>query len=76
MSNFLGHKPNKQHVRALYECRNGKLVEAFTAKLAEVKDSLVKASDPVTVHRLQGKALLITEFLDAVEKSPEILERV
>jgi hypothetical protein len=76
MSNFLGHKPENQHVRALYECRNGKLVELFKAKLLEIQDSLVKASEPVTIHRLQGKALFIKEFLDAVEKSPEILERM
>ena len=76
MSNFLGHKPDSQHVRALYQCRDGRLVEVFKAKLAEIQDSLVKATDTVTIHRLQGKALLITEFLEAVEKSPEMLERI
>ena len=75
MSNFFGPRPDKQHVRVLYECRNSRLPEVFEAKLAEIQDSLVKASDTVTIHRLQGKALLIKEFLEAVEKSPEMLER-
>lgn len=76
MGSFFGHKPDKQHVRALYECRNTKIVGAFAAKLSETTESLIKATDQVTINRLQGKALLIKEFLEAVEKSPEILERL
>ena len=78
MTMFIGHKPKKQHVQALYHCKvtdNAALLELFETKLAEVKDSLVLADDPVMIHRLQGKASVLKEFLEAVEKSQEVLTR-
>tara|TARA_R110000851_G_scaffold83428_1_gene182219 strand:+ start:501 stop:740 length:240 start_codon:yes stop_codon:yes gene_type:complete len=79
MGMFLEHKPRKQHVQALYNCKvgsNALILELFEVKLAEIKDSLVLADDPVTVHRLQGKAIVLKEFLEAVEKSQEVLARL
>ena len=79
MTMFIGHKPKKQHVQALYHCKvtdNAAFLELFETKLAEVKDSLVLADDPVMIHRLQGKASVLKEFLEAVEKSQEVLARL
>lgn len=78
MNMFLGNKPEKRHVQALYrtsadDMRN--LVELMALKLDETKDSLVTATDTQQIHRLQGKASVLKEFLEAVEKSSEVLER-
>jgi hypothetical protein len=79
MTMFIGHKPKKQQLTALSRCRlpeNQALLDLFEAKLDEVKDSLLTADDPVLVHRLQGKASVLKEFLEAVEKSQEVLGRL
>lgn len=78
MNIFLGNKPEKKHVQALYrssaeDMRN--LVDLMELKLSETKDSLVTATDIQQIHRLQGKASVIKDFLEAVNKSSEVLER-
>jgi hypothetical protein len=79
MKIFIGQKPDRQHMQALYRCKleeNGALLDLFRKKLEETKDSLILAEDPVRIHRLQGRAEVLTDFLEAVEKSPEIFDRV
>ena len=79
MTIFIGHKPKKQQLTALYKCKlpeNQALLDLFEAKLDEVKNSLVTADDQVMVHRLQGKAIVLREFLEAVEQSRGVLERL
>jgi len=44
--------------------------------LEETKDSLILAEDSVRIHRLQGRAEVLADFLEAVEKSHEIFDRV
>lgn len=44
--------------------------------LEDTKTSLIAAEDPVRIHRLQGRAEVLSEFLDSVSKSDEIMERV
>lgn len=78
MNIFLGNKPEKKHVQALYrtsadDMKN--LVDLMELKLSETKDSLVTATDIQQIHRLQGKASVIKDFLEAVNKSSEVLER-
>lgn len=76
---FIGHKPKKQQLTALSRCRlpeNQALLELFEAKLDEVRDSLITADDQILVYRLQGKAAVLKEFLEAVEKSQEVLGRL
>lgn len=78
MNIFLGNKPEKKHVQALYrssaeDMRN--LVDLMELKLSETKDSLVTATDIQQIHRLQGKASVIKDFLEAINKSSEVLER-
>jgi hypothetical protein len=79
MKIFVGQKPDRKHIQALYRCKhpeNEALLELFKLKLEEVKNSLVQAEDPVRIHRLQGRAEALTDFLEAVEKSREILDRL
>lgn len=79
MKIFVGQKPDRKHIQALHRCKlpeNEALLELFQTKLDEVKTSLVLAEDPVRIHRLQGRAEVLSDFLEAVEKSPEIFDRV
>jgi hypothetical protein len=79
MKIFIGQKPDPQHMQALVRCKlgeNGALLDLFRKKLEETKNSLVVADDLVKLHRLQGRAEVLTDFLEAVEKSQEIFDRV
>lgn len=79
MNFFLGSKPDRKHIAALMRCRNGEmenLKSLFKVKLEEVKESLVVADDTVRIHRLQGRAEVLKDFLEAIEQSPSILERL
>lgn len=79
MKIFIGQKPDRQHMFALQRCKldeNVALLDLFRKKLEETKNSLVVADDPVKLHRLQGRAEVLTDFLEAVEKSSEIFDRV
>ena len=79
MKIFVGQKPDRQHMQALFRCKleeNGALLDLFRKKLEETKNSLIAADDLVKVHRLQGRAEVLSDFLEAVEKSPEIFDRV
>ena len=66
-------------MQALMRCKlpeNEALISLFQERLAEVKSALVVADDPVRIHRLQGRAEVLIDFLEAVEKSPEVLDRI
>ena len=79
MKIFIGQKPDRQHMQALQRCRldeNGALLDLFRRSLEETKTSLISADDPIRIHRLQGRAEVLSDFLEAVEKSPEIFDRV
>jgi hypothetical protein len=74
---FLGHNTDRQHIQALWDCkqREDKLIDLFVKQLDEVKNQLVSADDKDRILRLQGQASVLRDFLDAVEKSQEVLER-
>ena len=79
MKIFVGQKPDRQHMQALVRCKlqeNEPLLALFRMKLEETKNSLMVAEEPHRIHRLQGQAQALSDFLEAVEKSSEILERV
>jgi hypothetical protein len=79
MKIFVGQKPDKQHMQALYRCKlpeNEALLALFRTKLEEVKNSLVYAEDTARIHRLQGRAEALSDFLEAVEESSEVLARL
>lgn len=59
-----------QTVQALTNLREpgtAKVVELFSSELEETQRKLVRASDTVLIHRLQGRAELLEELLSAVE---------
>ena len=79
MKIFIGQKPDRQHMSALQRCKldeNGALLDLFRKKLEQTKDALVLAEDSVLIHRLQGRAEVLADFLESVEKSTEIFDRV
>jgi hypothetical protein len=79
MKIFVGQKPDRKHIQALYRCKHPEseaLLDLFKTRLDEVKTALVQAEDPVRIHRLQGRAEVLSDFLEAVEKSQEVLARL
>lgn len=79
MSQFIGPKPERKHMQALSRCKlpeNEALMDLMKHTLYEIKTRLVEAEQPSRVAQLQGQARLILDFLDAVEKSQEILARL
>jgi hypothetical protein len=79
MKLFVGLKPTRQQMQAIHRCKqpeSEKLLEIFRDRLEETKTALIYADDPVRISRLQGRAETLADFLEAVEKSSEILERL
>lgn len=79
MKIFVGQKPDRQHMQALIRCRlpeNETLLALFRTKLEETKNSLMVAEEPHRIHRLQGQAQALSDFLEAVEKSSEVFDRI
>ena len=52
------------------------LVDLFEESLEETKTSLVSASDTVHIHRLQGRAQVMEDFLELVKNASQILGRM
>jgi len=79
MKIFVGQKPDRKHMQALNRCKHPEqeaLLDLFKTRLDEVKAALVQAEDPVRIHRLQGRAEVLIDFLESVEKSQEVLARL
>jgi hypothetical protein len=79
MKIFVGQKPDRQHMQALIRCKlqeNEPLLALFKQKLEETKISLMAAEEPHRIHRLQGQAQALSDFLEAVEKSSEVFDRI
>jgi hypothetical protein len=52
------------------------MVEMFRDTLDATTDSLVTAIDPTVIHRLQGRAQTLKDFLTLVDSGEQILERL
>ena len=79
MKLFVGLKPTRSQMQAFLRCKqpeSEKLLEIFKERLEETKTALIYADDPVRISRLQGRAEVLADFLETVEKSSEILERL
>jgi hypothetical protein len=79
MKIFVGQKPDRQHLQSLIRCKlpeNEALLALFRAKLDETKVSLMQAEEPHRLYRLQGQAQVLSDFLEAVEKSSEVFDRI
>lgn len=76
MSIFFGKKRTRQQIQALVRCKQPDCVELlalFQAMLDETKTSLIVADDSVRIHRLQGRAEVLSDFLESVARSQEVL---
>lgn len=79
MKIFCGSKTDRQQMQALMRCKlpeNEQLLGLFRARLEETKNSLIAAEEPSRIYRLQGRAEALADFLEAVEKSSEVFERI
>lgn len=79
MKIFVGQKPDRQQIQALMRCKlpdSESLLSLFRVRLEETKTALIAADDPVRIHRLQGRAEALADFLEAVEKSSEVFDRI
>jgi hypothetical protein len=79
MKIFCGSKPDRQHMQALIRCKlpeNEALLALFRTKLEETKVSLMQVEDQHRLYRLQGQAQVLADFLEAVEKSSEVFDRI
>lgn len=78
MNIFLDGRSDRKAVAALVKCRhpeNEGLLSLFKQLLDETKTALISA-DGDYFRRLQGRAAVLHDFLEAVDKSPQILERM
>ena len=78
MNLFLDGGSDRKAVSALSKCRqaeNEGLLLLFKQLLEETKSSLVEA-DGDRFRQLQGRAKVLQDFLEAVDKAPSILERL
>jgi hypothetical protein len=55
---------------------NEALLSLFKLKLEETKAALIEADETVRIHRLQGRAEVLKDFLEAIEQSSSVLERL
>ena len=70
---------NYQQLNALSKCRLGEMkavIDLLEAELADATASLVKADDMARVYRLQGKASVLKDLVEAINASPEQLARL
>lgn len=66
-------------LRTVIYCRsNGMepLAEMFASALDDVKAKLITATDTVHIHRLQGKAQALHDFIDLLDTVDQIVERM
>jgi hypothetical protein len=77
MNLFIGGRHNRQHIQTLLTCKQiGSLEPLFENVLNEIKTALVRADDTAVIHRLQGRAQVIEDFLEAMEQAPSVMERL
>jgi len=80
MNTFISNKPNPQHIQALVHCKQSelghKLLEVIREASTRTKDALVSAEDQARIYRLQGMVRVLEELIEAVEISPDVLERL
>lgn len=72
-------KATKVQLGAVIQCRSPELVplkQMFEDALDDTKSSLVRAVDAVHIHRLQGQAQALQEFLVLLETAHQIVGRL
>lgn len=72
-------KLDRQQLIALVRCSSpemASLVPLFEKVLDDTKAALVRTDDLGHFQRLQGRAQVIEDFLEAVSSAPSVLERL
>jgi len=67
-----------QHLKALLrlkETGETALLSLFEAEAELAKERLVKATDTVSIHRLQGRAEAFEDLLTSIEEATKVLNR-
>ena len=67
-----------QHAKALLRLKEASetaLLSFFKAEAESAKARLVKATDMVSVHRLQGRAEAFEDLLASVEEAAKVVNR-
>jgi hypothetical protein len=68
---------DRQHIFALLSIKEqgSKLPALLQAEAEEARRKLVRATDMVEIHRLQGRVEAFEDLLTAVEESPKVANR-
>lgn len=67
-----------QHLETLQRCRSAEfadVVEVFRHIHTQTLAALAKADDATALYRLQGRAAAIDDFLQTLERAPDLLRR-
>lgn len=78
MNRFIDASTDVQALQALVRCRApemGALLKLFESVHEKTVDSLLTADDPQRVARLQERALMCKDFLDAVDQAVSLVEK-
>lgn len=77
MSTFA--KATKVQLGAVIQCRSPEIAplkQMFEDALDDTKSALMRAVDPVHLHRLQGRAETLNDFLVLLETANQIAARL
>lgn len=73
-------KATKSQLLVVNQCKTQPGMEPlrglFESSLNDVKSALVRAVDTVHIHRLQGRAEALNDFLELLDNAAQIAERV
>lgn len=78
MNLFLDGSSDRKAIATLARCRqteNEGLLLLFKQLLEDTKSSLIEAEGD-RFRQLQGRAKVLQDFLEAVDKAPSVLERL
>jgi len=78
MNLFLSSQTERKEAEALNKCRATELtglIQLFERLEMETLRSLAKADTSDRIFRLQGRAEVLKDFIDAVDNASSILER-
>lgn len=70
---------DRQEQQALARCGTPEmraLLTLFEKLSAETQESLIAAEEVSRIHRLQGRAEFLRDFLEAVKDAPSVMERL
>lgn len=77
MNIFIGGQTDRRYMQTLVTCKQvGGLEQLFDKLLDETKTALVQVNEVDDIRRLQGRAKVLADFLEAMQQAPSVLERL